>query len=431
MRWQNPWAWIGLLTLALPVLVHLFSRRPARVEPFPSLRFLDVSRLLPTRRTRLTDRVLLLVRMAIVAMAVAALAQPLWRATGLQTSTSVARAIVIDTFALHGDSTALATVERDISAMERGRAASMRIPSAAPHHALDGAVAWLRTQRGRAELVVVSDFRQAAVDSLDLVSMPADITVRLVRAPAVSAAARAGLTNRSTMTAVRWAHALAPARAANVRQAVRALGGTALTDASSRNTAAHRIIIASPGADSLQAWLTSAQSLSAAWMGDVAYGLHGDTALATAAASIELPDTVVDPSEVVVAWTANRVPVITAASIRGVDGAAWMLIRSRAPAEALVTAALLLSASKERVEVSSTLAADSATSDAQLRRWEHTPAGTPRASGSTPRGDIDTGPSDARYLWLVVLLLMAVETVVRRRISSVARPVASPVITDG
>ena len=68
MRWQNPWAWIGLLTVALPVLVHLFSRRPARVEPFPSLRFLDVSRLLPTRRTRLTDRVLLLVRMAMVAM---------------------------------------------------------------------------------------------------------------------------------------------------------------------------------------------------------------------------------------------------------------------------------------------------------------------------------------------------------------------------
>ncbi|MEQ1692983.1 MAG: BatA domain-containing protein, partial [Gemmatimonas sp.] len=118
MRWQNPMAWIGLLSLALPLLVHLFSRRPARVEPFPSLRFLDRSRLLPTRRTQLSDRLLLLVRSSILAVAVAALAQPLWRDSVGATSTSVARVIVIDTQPSRGDDVARDALERQVLGLE-------------------------------------------------------------------------------------------------------------------------------------------------------------------------------------------------------------------------------------------------------------------------------------------------------------------------
>src|SRR5262245_32953055 len=100
MIWRNPWAWLGLTTLALPVLIHLLGRGHARVQPFPSLRFLERSKFLPTRRTRLHDVALLLVRLAILAVAVAALAQPFLRASRARTTTTaLARAILVDTSA--------------------------------------------------------------------------------------------------------------------------------------------------------------------------------------------------------------------------------------------------------------------------------------------------------------------------------------------
>ena len=101
MIWLNPWAWLGLLGVALPVLIHLLGRGHARVHRFPTLRFLGASRLLPTRRTRIHDLPLLLVRIGAVALAVAALAQPLVltakRARSLDRG--LARAIVVDTSA--------------------------------------------------------------------------------------------------------------------------------------------------------------------------------------------------------------------------------------------------------------------------------------------------------------------------------------------
>src|SRR5262245_39222827 len=98
MIWRNPWAWLGLTTLALPVLIHLLGRGHARVQPFPSLRFLERSKLLPTRRTRLHDVALLAVRVGILAAAVAALAQPFLRTgnRGATSTTVLARAILID-----------------------------------------------------------------------------------------------------------------------------------------------------------------------------------------------------------------------------------------------------------------------------------------------------------------------------------------------
>src|SRR5262245_42344857 len=99
MIWQNPWAWLGLLSVALPVLIHLLARRSARVQPFPTLRFLQNSRLLPTRRTRLQDVLLLCLRVAILSVAAGALAQPLFLAAHRErnSSRSLARAVIVDT----------------------------------------------------------------------------------------------------------------------------------------------------------------------------------------------------------------------------------------------------------------------------------------------------------------------------------------------
>ncbi|MBL0173379.1 MAG: BatA domain-containing protein [Gemmatimonadaceae bacterium] len=430
MRWQNPWAWIGLLSVALPILVHLFSRRPARVEAFPSLRFLDVSRLLPTRRTRLTDHLLLLVRMAVVAVAVAALAQPLWRSGTSLASTSLARAMVIDTASWRGDRVVRSTLEQQLAGLEDDRATTVRIESAAPREALAGAVAWLEMQRGRAELIIVSDFPSGALDSLDLLSIPSDITVRLVRAPVPDTLARAAAASDAVVPLVRWAHTLTPARANIVRNAVRALGGTALTDASSADVAARVIVIASPGADSGHAWSASARPLSAPWMGDVVYALHRDTTLVSAAADLAVPDSALRGPEVVVVRAANQAPVVTAASIDGANGNARLLLTSRAPAEALVTAALLLSASRTSAVIAGGDTRDAAPTDERLRQWERLPAAAARVSSAVPSGSADSGPSDARFLWLGVLLLLGIETWIRRRAPLIPVPSTTAAVTD-
>jgi len=435
VRWQNPWAWSGLLFVALPMLVHLFSRRPARVESFPSLRFLEVSRLLPTRRTQLTDRLLLLVRIGIVALAVAALAQPLWRADNAVTSALVTRAIVIDTMSFRGDSVVGATVERTVDSLDSDRAPTLHITSAAPREVLEGAVGWLQTQHGRAELIVVSDFRRGALDSLDLLSVPSDITVRLLRVPVAATPGGDVPAHRFGVAAVRWAHALTPSRADVLVRAVRALGGVALIDTGSIEASAHRVIVASPGADSLQKWLADARPLSAPWMGDVVYALRRDTTLASVAAAIEIASAD-DKSDVVVVRDANGSPVVTAAAINGTGGNTQLLLVSRVPAEALVTAALLLSASRtsaSNTSVAGTSAgvSDATPSDVQLRRWEQLPAAVPRTSVATSRGNGDSGPSDARVLWLAVLLLLGIETLMRRRVQSAPGAPPTSAVTNG
>ncbi|HYW49375.1 MAG TPA: BatA domain-containing protein, partial [Gemmatimonadaceae bacterium] len=117
MIWRNPWAWTGLLLLALPVLIHLLSRAPADVRPFPSLRFVDPSRLSPRRRTRPRDVLLLLVRLGILVAAVAALAGPVFLTARRTATPRVVRAIVLDTSASMqqqlDSATALAASGRD------------------------------------------------------------------------------------------------------------------------------------------------------------------------------------------------------------------------------------------------------------------------------------------------------------------------------
>ena len=78
MRWLNPTALFGLLALAVPILVHLFGRRLARVQRFPTLRLLKDTLPTPTTRSRPSDLVLLLLRCAVIVAAVFGLAQPLW-----------------------------------------------------------------------------------------------------------------------------------------------------------------------------------------------------------------------------------------------------------------------------------------------------------------------------------------------------------------
>ena len=72
MTWGNAGALAGLLAVVLPVLIHLLGRDPAARKPFPSLRFIEPSRLLPSRRSRLHDLIVLAIRCALLIAAVVA-----------------------------------------------------------------------------------------------------------------------------------------------------------------------------------------------------------------------------------------------------------------------------------------------------------------------------------------------------------------------
>jgi hypothetical protein len=74
--WLNPLALFALAALAAPILIHILVQRRAERLSFPTLRFLQPTRLAAIRRHLLEDVGLLAVRAAILATAVAALARP-------------------------------------------------------------------------------------------------------------------------------------------------------------------------------------------------------------------------------------------------------------------------------------------------------------------------------------------------------------------
>ena len=393
MRSQNPLAWLGLIAVALPILVHLFSRKPARTAAFPSLRFLDLSRLLPTRRTQLSDLPMLLVRCAIVLFAVAALAQPLFHVRRESRGTVARpRVIVLDTLPTANDSLTRAAAMREVAVIAADNASSLVIRTDSPRRALSGAIAWLREQRAdvrdgtRGELVVVSRFRGDALDSLDLAVLPTDIALRLVRTSALSSRAAA------TTGSITWATSAPAAVVDATTRAIRALNPIAFSDAEDRDRS-HHLVVVSPDADSLAPWTRNARPLSAPWMGDVLAALHRDTTMSGLMADV------------------------TAAALPTARGADRLLLMSRAPSDGLATAALLLASSRARAPTA--LTGDTAlVSDERLRRWERAPSTTPRTEPSTANDDFASGPSDARYFWLLVLLLLGAETLMRRRLSA-------------
>ncbi len=434
MRWQNPWAWLGLLSLALPVLVHLFTRRQARVEPFPSLRFLQVSRLLPTRSTRLTDIPLLLLRLAICAAAVAALAQPLWRpdASRRGSADAIARAIVVDTSTLSADTTAAAFAERVIAERLATSETQHVVRTDAPALAIDGARAWLETLTGRGEIVVMSAFAAGALDSTDLTAIPAHIGLSFTRLPAATGAlspmgagADASLIWHGDTTAD------GRQRRGAIQAAVASLGAS--LSESRRATDTRVVHVVSPGGTIPVA---SKQTPVARWMGDVMLRVRRDTTLAVATASLPaLADTTFAAPFVVLRRATNGAPVVAAAPL---DSASELLVVSRALDIHFATASLLLAVSRAmepgvaaRAEAPTAKVSQSNTtvSDDQLQRWSRpatdvppdTRAGVSGVSATSGNG-ADTGPSHGRYLWALVLLLLGVEAFVRRTPATVPRP---------
>ncbi|MCC7195663.1 MAG: BatA domain-containing protein [Gemmatimonadaceae bacterium] len=183
MSWAAPVAFAGLALLALPVLVHLMGAGRPVVRRFPSLRFITETRLPPVRRKRIHDLPLLALRLLALAAAVFALARPQFESERPAAGATLARAVIVDTGRASQAEVAARIAAADSASAGADLVSVVRTRD--PSSVIAGAAAWLESQPGRRELVVVSDFRVGSVDSADVAAVPAWAGVRLVRAGAL------------------------------------------------------------------------------------------------------------------------------------------------------------------------------------------------------------------------------------------------------
>ena len=236
MIFLSPWALVGLLAVAGPIVAHLLGRRQARRLAFPNLRFLPATVPSPISRDRISDVWLLVLRIAIIAGAAIALAQPVWvsPARARQLGSQLARAVIVDASASMSRPTAPSAASgadgraieaaRQRAADAAGGATISRIVEAAePASTIPAAVNWLLAQPMRRELTIVSDFQTSALTSADVERVPAGIGVRLVQIPAAGAVPPAATSRDGTPAP----HLRARGRAAGRRDGSRARGGGA------------------------------------------------------------------------------------------------------------------------------------------------------------------------------------------------------------
>ncbi len=116
----------GIAAAAIPVAIHLLSRRRAKSIPFPSLRFLRRTSERTSSRRRLEELILLLLRAAALGLAAVALAAPLVPAGGAWFGAETSAVLLLD------NSLSMAQNAAGRPAFERAREAAGRVLGALP-----------------------------------------------------------------------------------------------------------------------------------------------------------------------------------------------------------------------------------------------------------------------------------------------------------
>ena len=172
--WQNAAALWALPLAAVPFIVHLLRTHHAKRVAFPSLRFVQPSRTAAVRMRLPSDVPLMLVRIAIVALAVGALAGPivLTEARTAAWNARTARAVVVDV----SDSMRVAdgsAVPPEGAAAEAAAAElrtatyARRIDTRDMEDGLARASRWLAASPpARREVVVISDLQRGTLRRL-------------------------------------------------------------------------------------------------------------------------------------------------------------------------------------------------------------------------------------------------------------------------
>lgn len=107
----------GLAAVAIPIIIHLVYRRKSKVVLFPDLRFLKQVDQRISRRHKVEEWILLLCRMAVIALLALALAKPLWKSEGhtIGAGPSTAAILVLD------DSYSMEFTQGGLAAFDRAK----------------------------------------------------------------------------------------------------------------------------------------------------------------------------------------------------------------------------------------------------------------------------------------------------------------------
>jgi hypothetical protein len=422
MTWSNPAALSALALLAGPILVHLLRRHRARRVLFPSVRFVQTSRTAAARFRMPSDAPLLLLRLVIVGLAVAALAQPLAITPGrvAEWNRRVATAIVVDVSpSMNTAATAVAEV---IAAETESSTFAYRIDSARLETGLERAVDIMKTAPpARRHIVVVSDFQIGALNPGDLERIPRDIGLRFVQtgSPApervvagIDLLTSAGVARQRVVlsaeaTRVRSTddHPAAaaglelmasPGEARDVERLRRAVTQAGTPAPSSDQ----RITVAFAGAAPV-----AVRPVSAGWMLDTSLRLRHDAELRSACNESRAFGGVRDSA----AWFTLCVDAEGRPLVRAAGTGNSLLIHVAAPPSAFVSAAAVRGALVARLGTA-------ALPEEEVRRMSSTElAGLARVAAPITPNIRDTSlPSDARWWWAIVLVLLGLESVARR-----------------
>jgi aerotolerance regulator-like protein len=400
MIWLAPGAFAALVLLAGPLIVHLLARRNARRLVFPATHFVRATKAATVALRRPSDIGLLLLRLAIVAVAVLAAAGPLvmtpWRLA--RWNARVSRAVVVDTSrGMSAPDAATRLADQEV----QNAFAARRLEAPWLSDGMDRAVSWLQaTAPSLREVVVISDFRRGSLDAETLRGIPAETGIRFIRAgvppdtrrvdpPPVAgwrgstwqasatidaAGTRASWSTRGVANPPRWISVAAhPFDATDADRALRAAVALGVPAGDDRR----RVLVTFTGAATLA---PPSEPVQSPW-------------IASAALAFKRSDLLRDVD-----------PGVT---VRERDGV--MVVEAPMPATgfaapAVIRAAILAvrpAAIIDREEEVVTLP------DAALARWRREPA--PVTAPAVPRAD----DSDQRWFWALALVLLVVEARLR------------------
>lgn len=419
MLWLNPSALFALAAIAAPILIHILIQRRAERLPFPTLRFLQPTRLAAIRRHLLEDLPLLAVRAALLAAAAVALAGPLLMTAsrGQAWDQRIVRARVV---------TNLAATERAASPDQRPAFREQTFDGPSLSDGIRRAILWLEAAPpARREIVIASPLAIGSIAAADIAQVPAGIGIRFERQgtlPATRTAAAGRLLTRdgiralevildadrtsvrdaATGEAVRWPIDVVSSKAD--QPAVDAAIAAVLAERVWAGPADRRVrLLLVNGADVAQVPVGIAQ----VWMADAAARIARDQGLRSAAARVA--GGLADARFMAAPWqrlasAADGRPLAVAAA-----EADRLLIATAAPASNIVTPLLLRSIANGIASMPDLQAAEvTPIPDAVLHGWSR-----PAAPVVAPRVET-VDRDDRRWLWLAVLGLLPLETWMRR-----------------
>lgn len=420
MIWQNPWAFAGVVAIVIPIVIHLLSRRTARSERFPTLRFLPTSQSAPVRFTRITDPVLLLMRVSIIALAVAALAQPLVRSDARTAAAEghVVRAIVVDTsvsMRRHGQNGAptVDSARRVSASLSESAAMAMVVETADPARAIQGAAAWVRTQHGRREVIIVSDFQIGTIDSIDLRSIGDGVSVGLVQVSGAGATSAVAVPSPVSGTVTLL---VAPEHRA-AAEAARIAAAPVPFDTSIA------VAIAYAGAPDRERLQREARPIANPGHADIFLRLDRDPLLRAALEVTTSTDAAPSDGERPALRGVGGNSAVVHAARAEVSGRETLVLFPSFPPDELASVVLIAAVARAVAPPPSPLELEPERIPAEtLRQWER------RSDVGLKLPAQATGESDGKWLWLAVLVMLGAEALVRRRKGDSGNAVAAHVV---